>query len=204
MKKLKRQLSVAGIIITATVFFALPQFSMAQATYKLTPGKDVNIKVLGSSNVHDWTETSGTIESQGSFKVGDDGRLVSLSSFSLSLNAKSLKSEHEMMDSRTYKAIKADQYPKITFQLVSATVTPLEKNKAAIKATGDLTIAGTTQSIILDVTAIVNPDNSITCTGAKKLKLTDYKIEPPSYLLGAMKVANELTIQFNLLFTKNN
>ena len=37
---------------------------------------------------------------------------------------------------------------------------------------------------------------------SKKIKLTDYKIDPPSYLLGAMKVANELTIQYNLTFKK--
>ena len=106
------------------------------------------------------------------------------------------------MDTRTYKAIKADQFPKITFKLESAAITPVQKNKVTIKATGNLTIAGVTQTIVLDVVAVVNTDNSITCTGSKKIKLTDYKIDPPSYLLGAMKVANELTIQYNLTFKK--
>lgn len=205
MKNLKRHLSVASIIIiAATILFTIPQHLMAQTTCRLVPGKDVNIKVLGSSNIHDWTETSTVIESQGDFKLSDDNQLISLSAFNLSLNAKSLKSEHDMMDSRTYKAMNADKYPKITFKLTSAAIAPVQKNKFEIKATGDLTIAGATQTIVLNVTAVVNQDNSITCTGSQKLKLTDYKIEPPSFMLGAMKVANDLTIQYTLIYKKAN
>jgi len=202
MKNFNKQISAITIIIAAIFFSALPQGLKAQSNYKVVPGKDATIKVLGSSNVHDWTMTSATMESHGEFKF-DDGTLHSLTSFSLSVDAKSLKSEHESMDNRTYKTIKADQFPKITYKLNSAVITLLQKNKYQIKATGDLTIAGTTQTIVLNVTAVVNADNTITCTGSQKIKLTDYKIQPPSFMLGAMKVADDLTIQYNLQY-KNN
>ncbi len=184
------------------IFLSMYAQKLKAQTYKIVAGKDVNIKVLGSSNVHDWTEVTSAIESTGEFKIGDENQIQALESFNLAVTAKSLKSEHDMMDTRTYKAIKADQFPKITFKLESAAITPVQKNKVNIKATGNLTIAGVTQTIVLDVVAVVNTDNSITCTGSKKIKLTDYKIDPPSYLLGAMKVANELTIQYNLTFKK--
>lgn len=114
------------------------------------------------------------------------------------------------MDDRTYKCIKADQFPKITFKLTSAVVTEVQKGKYTIKASGDLTISGATQAIVLDVTAAINADNTISCSGSQKIKLTDYKIDPPTFMLGAMKVYNDLTIQYNLiyknsqLFTKTN
>jgi polyisoprenoid-binding protein YceI len=76
----------------------------------------------------------------------------------------------------------------------------VQKNKYTIKASGELTISGTSQPAVLTVTAVVNPDNSITCSGAQKIKLTDYKIEPPTFLLGAMKVYNDLTIQYNITY----
>jgi len=200
MKILNKQFKVV-LSITAIMLFVTTLNLKAQ-TYKIVTGKDVTIKVLGSSNVHDWVEASSTIESQGEFKVADDSQIQGLTTFTLSVAAKSLKSEHEMMDTRTYKAIKADQFPKITFKLESAVVTPIQKGKATIKATGDLTIAGVTQSIVLEVSAVVNADNTITCNGSKKIKLTDFKIDPPSYLLGAMKVTNDLNIQFNLTYKK--
>ena len=202
MKKITTKITAIAIILAAFILTAIPAVVRAQVNYRLTAGKDVYIKVLGSSNVHDWTMASPKIESQGEFKVEGDV-LRALSSFTLSLDAKSLKSEHELMDSRTYKAIKADQFPKITFKLNTATITQVQKGKYAIKTTGDLTIAGATQNITMLVTAVVNADNTVTCTGTENLKLTDYKIDPPSFMLGAMKVKNELTIQFNLVY-KNN
>ena len=203
MKNLSKQISAVSILLAVFLFGAIPQRVKAQAIYKIAPSKDVVIKVLGSSNIHDWTMISSAMESQGSFKIGEGNQLRDITAFSFSLNAKSLKSEHESMDSRTYKTIKADEYPRIVYKLTSATVTPVQKNKYLVKTTGDLTIAGVTQSISMNVTAIVNEDNTISCSGSEKLKLTDYKIEPPSFMLGAMKVTNDLTIQFNLIYKSN-
>ena len=184
------------------VFLTMNARKLRAQAYKLVPGKEVSIKVLGSSNVHDWTEVTSAIESTGEFKIGDENQIQALENFNLAVTAKSLKSEHDMMDTRTYKAIKADQFPKITFKLESAVITPVQKAKVNIKATGNLTIAGVTQNVVLEVVATVNADNTITCTGSKKIKLTDFKIDPPSYLLGAMKVTNDLTIQYNLTYKK--
>jgi polyisoprenoid-binding protein YceI len=199
MKNLNRKISAITVVIAAIIFLAIPMGLRAQANYKLLPGKDVNVKVLGSSNIHDWTMTATGLESQGDFKF-EGGQLRSLHSFSFSVDAKSLKSEHESMDSRTYKSMNADKFPKIIYKLNSAVITQVQKNKYAIKATGELTISGATQTVVLDVTAVVNPDNTITCTGSQKIKLTDYKIDPPTFMLGAMKVYNDLTIQFNLQY----
>ncbi|BAU51995.1 YceI family protein [Mucilaginibacter gotjawali] len=199
MKNFKTQVLSITTAIALAIFFVLPQSLKAQANYKASPGKDVSIKVLGSSNIHEWNMTATGIESQGQFKF-EGGQLQALTSFGLVAEAKSLKSESTSMDGRCYKTIKADQYPKITFKLSSATVTAVQKNKYTIKASGELTISGSTQPVVLTVTAVVNPDNTITCTGAQKIKLTDYKIDPPTFLLGAMKVYNDLTIQYNITY----
>ncbi len=202
-KKIINRITVSSIIMAVIiVFLTIPQPLKAQTNYKLSTGPDVVIKVLGSSNIHDWTMTATGIESQGDFKF-EGSQLRTLNSFSFSVGAKSLKSEHESMDNRTYKTINADKFPKIIYKLNSAVVSQVQKNKYAIKATGDLTISGATQTIVLNVTAIVNSDNTITCTGSQKIQLTDYKIDPPTFMLGAMKVKNDLTIQFNLVYKSN-
>lgn len=191
-----------AIIIAGITCLLIPQFLKAQGNDKAYTGSDMTIKVLGTSNVHDWTMSSTAATSQGDFKFNEQNQLRALSSFSLSLDAKSLKSEHSSMDSRTYKAINADQYPKIVYKLISAVVTAVAGNKYLIKTKGELTIAGATQAISMDVTAIVGTNNTINCTGEEKIKLTDYKITPPNFMLGTMKVYNDLTIQFNLIYKK--
>jgi polyisoprenoid-binding protein YceI len=106
------------------------------------------------------------------------------------------------MDNRTYKTIKADQYPSITYKLTSATVSAISPKSYLVKAKGELTIAGVTQPINVSVNATLNADNTITCTGTENIKLTDYGIKPPSFMLGAMKVYNDLAIQFTLIYKK--
>lgn len=209
MKKINKQFSTAFIMLVAIVLLGIPQLLQAQNTFRFFAGKDANIKVLGSSNVHDWTMESSVMESQGDFKFNADNQLHSLTALTFSVEAKSLKSEHESMDNRTYKTMKADKFPKVTYRLSSAVISMVQKNKYLIKTTGELTIAGATQTIAMDITATVGQDKTIICTGSEKLKLTDYKIDPPSFMLGAMKVKNDLTIQFTLqyknaqLLTKN-
>lgn len=176
----------------------------AQSVYKLNGSKDNVVKIAGKSNVHDWTMTAQNPVCDANFGAisGESGVPKNLTALNFSVKAKSLKSESESMNNRTYKAIKADAYPEIDFKLREATVVPLQKNKFAVNATGTLTIAGVSKVITLQVSGEVRADNTILCTGQEKIKLTDYGIQPPSFMLGAMKVGNDLTISFVLNFKK--
>jgi polyisoprenoid-binding protein YceI len=182
-----------GTMLAILVFGCLSL--QAQNTYKLATSPDVTIKVLGSSNVHDWTMTSTAMESKGEFNLPAHR----LQSFSFTLAVTTLKSEHSSMDSRTYSAVNATKYPEISYKLTSATITG-ENNKYVIETKGNLTFAGITQPISMEVAAVINADKTITCTGSKKIQLTDYSVKPPTFMLGTMKVYNDLTIQFNLIY----
>ncbi|RYE58133.1 MAG: YceI family protein [Sphingobacteriales bacterium] len=204
MKKIQRNPRFwTSIKIAVLLVLLSPLGTKAQSVYKLTPANDVLVKVLGTSNVHDWTMTSTGIESQGIFKFNSKDELIGLSNFSFSVQARSLKSGKSSMDDRTYKSILANEFPKIVYQLKTAVVNPLAPNKFQLQTTGNLTIAGNTQLISMNVVATINADQSITCTGSEKLKLTDFKINPPSFMLGAMKVGNDLTIKFDLNYNKS-
>jgi len=198
MKKLIHSIVAVKLVLATIILLAVPALVMAQSSYKLAASPDVTIKVLGSSNVHDWVMTSTTMQSQGDFAVAGD-KLQALHSLSFRLAVKSLHSEHASMDDRTYKSVNASKYPDISYKLTSAVVTPAGAGKYLVKIKGNLTIAGATQPISMDVTATV-ANNIITCSGEKKIQLTDYGIKPPTFMLGTMKVANDLTIQFNLIY----
>jgi len=199
MKNLIHSIAAVKLVLVAIILLAVPTLVMAQSSYKLVASPDVTIKVLGSSNVHDWVMTSTAMQSQGDFIVSGD-KLLGLHSLSFRLAVKSLHSEHASMDDRTYKSVNASKYPDISYKLNSAVVTPAGAGKYLIKTKGDLTLSGSTQPVSIEVTATMGADNVITCTGEKKIQLTDYGIKPPTFMLGAMKVTNDLTIQFNLIY----
>ena len=192
------------LILTMLIPAACITNLYAQSSYKLGNAKENLVKVSGKSNVHDWTMNAlnPTAEAEFGALNSDSNIPKSLTALSFSVNAKSLKSEHASMDNRTYKVIKADAHPKISFKLASATIASAGKNKFTVKANGALTIAGVTKNVTMQVNGEVKDDDSIVCTGNQPIRLTDYGMEPPSFMLGAMKVANELTINYSLNFKK--
>jgi polyisoprenoid-binding protein YceI len=190
------------VFTIALALFIFPLQTQAQAPYSLQPKANVFLKVMGSSNVHDWEMVSSTMQSKGDFKFNANHVLTSINAFQLTVDSKTLKSKHSSLDNRAYKVMKTTQHPKIVYNLRSTDITTVSKNKYLVKTLGDLTIAGSRQIISMDVHVVVNADNSITCTGTEKIKLSDYGITAPSYMAGTMKVGNDLTIGFAQTYQK--
>jgi polyisoprenoid-binding protein YceI len=66
------------------------------------------------------------------------------------------------------------------------------------KLYGKLTVAGKEKTIDLEV-AVQKMENKIVGVhGKKTLLMTDYGIEPPTFMLGILKTGNEVSIEFNL------
>ncbi len=158
------------------------------------------LKVSGSSNLHDWTleAKSGTIEANLNL-TSNVTYLAGIQSLNFTLPVKNLKStEGSLMDTRTYDALKADKYPNITFNLLTATPVSTEGNKSQFKVTGQLTICGVTRQIDMIATAQKTADGSVIINGQQKLKMTQFNVRPPSFMFGALKVTDDLNINYTV------
>jgi polyisoprenoid-binding protein YceI len=156
------------------------------------------VKVSGSSNLHDWTmeAKSGTIEANLNL-ASNVSYLAGIQSLSFNLPVKNLKStEGNLMDTRAYDALKADKYPNISFKLLSAAPFANETNKSQFKVTGELTICGVTKQIEMVAHSTKNADGSVIITGQQKFKMTQFNVRPPSFMFGALKVTDDLTIDY--------
>jgi polyisoprenoid-binding protein YceI len=201
MKKNIRQ----SINLIALFMIGSMQIMHAQSTYKIEETKDIDMKLSGTSTLHNWTMNAQntTGEAQFGFKGTSESQLSTLKSLTFSLIVEDLKSGEKGLDKNAYKALKTDQYKDIDYKLTSATIMPEKDGKYLIKTQGKLTIAGVTREIAMDVFAVVNKDGSITCTGSDKLKMTDYQVKPPKFMLGAMKTGDDITLNYTLVYKKS-
>lgn len=170
-----------------------------QTSYKITKS---SMTVSGSSNVHDWTSTVTELKGQGVFVVANNA-LTGINSLEISIPVTSIKSSKgSIMDNKTYSALKSKEYSLISFQLVR--VDGIEKTTTGykVKTTGNLTIAGTKKSVSLTVDAKLLSDGSLNFKGSKPLKMTDFNIDPPTAMMGAMTVGNDVTINFDITLGK--
>lgn len=175
------------------------QVSLAQ-TYKVNKSAS-NMKIEGSSNVHDWEEEVGDF--QGTLVAElENGQLVKINQLDFTVIAESIKSEHSAMDKNTYKALKTDKNPKITYELEKVNnIDCTSGSKCKVVTTGYLTIAGTKKSVELTFDATVSGDK-IVLAGDKTIKMSEYKIEAPTAMFGAITTDDEVKINFNTVFTK--
>ena len=173
----------------------LPMGSNAQSI-KAVSTNSGTMKLSGTSSMHDWC-MNGVFKATGNFKtIEGTNKLQSLSSLDFELPVQNLKSDKKKLDETAYKALKAEEYKDIYFKLTSSTVIEQQTNKYKITANGNLTIAGVTKLITMEVNWVVNPDQSITCTGIQKLKMTDFNVDPPKFL-GVLKTGNDISLDFD-------
>ncbi|WP_173003026.1 YceI family protein [Chitinophaga sp. SYP-B3965] len=178
------------------LMLALVTASFAQVKYHAK--ENVNLSVSGTSSMHDWDMKSSKGESNVTFTMNAAGQITGLSSLSFVTLAKELKSEHSAMDKNAYKALKTSQSPIIAYNLTSATLAP----DGTIKCQGKLTIAGVTKDADLAATSRINPDKSITIKGSKKISMQQFDVAPPTFMMGAVKTGNDVTISFDITYTK--
>ena len=121
------------------------------------------------------------------------------------MEVRSIKSDMgAIMNSNTYKALKADSNPQIIFSLTSP-VKSLQviSNGKMISAKGNLTIAGVVKAIDIQVKISMPKHGKLIFEGSQIIQMTDYGIKPPVALFGTLKTGNEITIHFTTNFLIN-
>ena len=79
-----------------------------------------------------------------------------------------------------------------------------ERDLFDTKIMGELTICGFKKLIPIDI-KVLNTTKGVNVSGTYDMKMTDFKIDPPTALMGTIKTGDEISIHFNTNFkyTKN-
>jgi polyisoprenoid-binding protein YceI len=194
------------IILIVFYLLCLPHVAAQSSSYAISEPKSNHMKLSGTSSLHDWDMNAHifTGKAEFDFKKGDDQTLIGLNSLNFSLPVTNLKSDKKGLDKNAYNALNTDKHKNIIYTLLTAKVSPEKEGKFLIKTTGNLSISGVTREVAMDVYCVVNKDASISCSGTEELKMTDYKVEPPSFMFGAMKTGDAITLDFTMVYTNIN
>lgn len=170
-------------------------FAFGQGNYRIT---NFSLVVKGTSNLHDWESPAKEVRANGLITFAA-GALKSIQALTVEIPVKTIKSSKgSIMDNKTYDALKADQFPNINYKLEKVNGLNARDGSYDINTTGNLTIAGATNKIDMYVQGKAGSDGSLTFSGSKKLKMTDYKIKPPTALMGTMTTGDEVEIVFRV------
>lgn len=122
--------------------------------------------------LHEWDGVSKEVKSV----IVTDEKKVEIKQVAVTVKIASFDSQNANRDSHCIEVTEALKYPNINF--VS---TKIEQNGNKLKVTGNLTFHGVSQAITFDAN-IKNIKNKIQVEGGFEVKMTKFKIEPPSLL----------------------
>jgi polyisoprenoid-binding protein YceI len=199
-------LLAAGVSLRASA--DLPMHYQAQPT-------NTWVAIQGTSTVHDWEMKGPMIGGFVDFPAGvnfdtnqpilpglKDGLLPAGVTARFTVRSILSEADHlpEVMDRLMREAMKETNYPRIEYHV---TELKLQQPRAAgqpfvFDAKGSLAIAGVTNKVAFPVTIVPLGKDKIMISGTAKLKMTDFKIDPPApnFGLGLMRCGDDIKIVF--------
>jgi polyisoprenoid-binding protein YceI len=185
-------------LIGIYLLIALPALAFGQ--YRLDD-KTSTLVIEGTSSLHDWEIEAKGIK--GSATMNAQNELTSISDLTFSVVVKQLESGKGAMDKNTFEALKESKYPEVTYKINKINkITPVGNNTYKLSTTGDLTVAGTTKPVTMEVNATVK-GNTVSFDGAYTMKMTSFNVDPPTAMFGTIKTGDEVTIKFNVNYKKS-
>ncbi|MBC8883442.1 YceI family protein [Flavobacterium piscinae] len=173
-------------------FIATSTLGFAQKTLILDAKPQ--LKISGTSSLHDWDMVSEIATGKLTGTV-EGNKLTTITSLVVEMPAESIKSGKGGMDKNAYKALKTNQYKTVKFDLKAAS----KHTDGTWNFSGTFTISGVSKSVTIKIKESIIGGQTV-FEGSYSFKLTDYKITPPTALMGTVKTGDDVKISFTLKF----
>ncbi len=133
--------------------------------------------------------------------IENDGNIQKINSVSFLVPVTALKSDESLMNKKAYEALSSEKFPNITFVSKEITLVPSGKeNQWLFRATGNLTIAGTTKRITVSGNIKKSADGKFEVISVVSLKMTDFNVTPPAMFFGSLKTGDEIYISIDQFY----
>lgn len=161
----------------------------------LSLGKESRLWFDGTSTVRSFSCSATKLEGDVNAEVaGEPASMVK--SASLTIPVAGLDCRNATMNGHMRKALKADANPLIKWRMTSYKV-----EGSAVVIDGFLTIAGKENPVQLRGAGSAE-SGVLRVKGSKQLKMTEYGVKPPTLMLGAMKVGDQVTVGYDIVLNQ--
>jgi hypothetical protein len=163
-----------------------------------------HLTLEGSSNVTDWRCSGTTLESTmevASSPAEMDAIIDGIEAFHLRVPVQSLRCGNRQMERDMVRALRGQRHPVIDFQfkeLVGDVEADAAGGRYRATISGVLTLAGAQRDVHVAVEAVRVAPNRFRLRARLPLRMTDFRITPPTALFGMVKARDELEVQFDL------
>ena len=163
--------------------------------------EDLVVQVKGAASTGQWEIKSDKGQLETILGL-TNSKITGLYSLWFTVDCESLQSDESTLTKNAHKALKSSANEQINFVLSSAKVKEVTGGVYDMNCHGFLTISGVEKETDLKVTCKVNDDKSYTCSGSKKLKMSEFDIKLPPAVMNNLKPADDIEIFYQLKISR--
>ncbi|HAJ98923.1 MAG TPA: hypothetical protein DCM62_02750 [Bacteroidales bacterium] len=189
------------LFVMLTIPFATHAGNRQVFGYSVRSGSQISIS--GSSNVSQFVCKTTKESPSGSFlleDIGDRNRVLRFHDADLHLNVASFDCGNRIMNRNFQIAMGGDDSPYIYIRILRAE--SIRHNATTGNGTARVVVEITMNGQSRQSTMVVNYQsqdvNNIAVNTAKKMRMSDFGVDPPTPAFGLVRVNDEVTINLNL------
>jgi len=169
---------------------------------RLDPASELTIE--GTSTLHDFHCKTNKINAYVDVDPAYTKDLTKVSrpiaAVKVNIVVKTLTCGNGQMDRNMYGTLKADEnqlikYTLSGYDILGGTASP---SSFVANTNGTLVVAGQERPIAMKISAERTNDGKAIAQGEQTLRMSDFGIEPPSFMFGRLKVGDQIKVKFNL------
>ena len=195
------KISIKNISIYLSLFLIISAETMSQTSYILNP-ENSKMTILGTSTLHDWQMEVKDIDCSMAL-ITERENIRGIQDTWFSCITTSIVSDYNIMDKKTYEALNAKEFSNITFRMINGKITSMTGNEFSGTATGSLSVAGQTREIKVPFRGNLKENGQMKVEGKVDLKMSEFKIDPPTAMLGTLRTGDEISIVYFLELEKS-
>lgn len=169
--------------------------------------KSSELYLQGTTNVNTFKCDCEDRFSAQETEVEHKGAVVKFRNTRLSMTTRKFNCKNAKMDRDMHKALKAEQFPKMTIDLLETRQNPDHLKGSGwfdVDAKVLITITGVPKQKQIKAQARKLSPNQYALKGSETVLMTEFGIEPPEAMFGLIKVHDPITFHFNLTIQLEN
>jgi len=199
---------ITRTVLTAAALTLLATTLSAQTAVRLQLAPGSQLSFDGTSTLHGFTCTTSTMQAY--IDVDPSYQTANLSTIAhpivnvqVVIPVRSLKCGGEL-ENNMYKTLNATQLPYVIYKLTGYDMVAETATASKFSATtrGALTIAGKENPIQMTIDASRGSDGVVSASAQQAIKMSAFGIKPPTFMLGTLRVGDQLKVKFTLKATQ--
>lgn len=185
------------LFIIWSILFIDPSIYMDRVRWKVS--EDSRLEIEGTTNVSRYN--CALVDYSGAdVLIQNDQSGVGTMSWAgeIVMKANNFDCHNPMMTKDFMKTVQAETYPEIKIRFLELTGSDIPAEREAFYGKVDITLAGMTKRFPLSCQLVSLNKDTKKLIGSQSFKFSDFGIDPPVKFMGAVRVRDEIKVNFEL------